>query len=107
MGRSRPTSELLSSETEIASQIASAASYRREDSFTCLRGLVNRKPNIYKCPTAAVHAMSAGHPLHRIMLSIDAAGDSISQILGTFSRFSEDFLGREREGGSLGDPPGP
>ena len=33
---------------------------------------------------------------------------STSQILGTFSRFSEDFFGRERErGGSLGDPPGP
>ncbi len=33
-------------------------------------------------------------------------GRSISQILGTFSRFSEIFLA-EREGGSLGDPPGP
>ena len=38
---------------------------------------------------------------------------STSQILGTSSRFSEDFLGRERGGvprGSsrtLGDPPGP
>ena len=33
-------------------------------------------------------------------------GPSTSQILGTFSRFSETFLA-EREGGSLGDPPGP
>ena len=31
---------------------------------------------------------------------------SLSRTSGTFSRFSEDFLGRER-GGSLGDPPGP
>ena len=33
-------------------------------------------------------------------------GPSTSQILGTFSRFSETFLA-EREGGSPGDPPGP
>ncbi len=33
-------------------------------------------------------------------------GSSTSQILGAFSRFSEAFLA-EREGGSLGNPPGP
>ena len=33
-------------------------------------------------------------------------GPSTSQILGTFSRFSETLLA-ERGGGSLGDPPGP
>ena len=33
-------------------------------------------------------------------------GPSTSQILGTFSRFSETFLA-EREEGSPGDPPGP
>ena len=34
-------------------------------------------------------------------------GPSTSQILGTFSRFSETFLAERERGGSLGDPPGP
>ena len=34
-------------------------------------------------------------------------GPPTSQILGTFSRFSETFLAEREVGGSLGDPPGP
>ena len=38
---------------------------------------------------------------------LEVLGASTSQILGTFSRFSGDFLGRERGGVPIGDPPGP
>ncbi len=57
-----------------------------------------REPGVLKYPVVIINWVQYLGP----------PGPSPSQILGTFSRFSEDFLGRERErGGSLGDPPGP
>ena len=39
--------------------------------------------------------------------NLGAPGPSTSQILGTFSRFSETSLAEREGGASLGDPPGP